>query len=132
LPSPPAIAVVDDDAALRDSLCELIRAFSMSCRTFDRADAFLSAYVPGQFDCLITDLRMPGMGGLELQRAVKALDASLPVIVVTSAVDAQSRSRALEQGVFAYLTKPVSGDVLLRQLTAALDRQIPSGETENG
>ena len=104
----------------------------MSCRTFDRADAFLSAYVPGQFDCLITDLRMPGMGGLELQRAVKALDASLPVIVVTSAVDAQSRSRALEQGVFAYLTKPVSGDVLLRQLTAALDRQLPSGETENG
>jgi len=72
------------------------------------------------------------MGGLELQRTVKALDASLPVIVVTSADDFVSRSRAMEQGVFAYLTKPVSGDVLLRQITAALGRRHPSGDTENG
>jgi FixJ family two-component response regulator len=128
LPNPPVIAVVDDDDAMRDALCELLQVLAMSCRAFDRAEAFLAAYAPGEFDCLVTDLHMPGLGGLELQQKLRALGASIPVIVVTSAADSLSRSRAMEEGAFAYLTKPVSQDALLRHLTAALaGRRAPEG-----
>ena len=128
MPNPPVIAVVDDDDAMRDALCELLQVLAMSCRAFDRAEAFLAAYAPGEFDCLVTDLHMPGLGGLELQQKLRALGASIPVIVVTSAADSLSRSRAMEEGAFAYLTKPVSQDALLRHLTAALaGRRAPEG-----
>jgi len=122
------IAVVDDDAAMREALCELLQVLSMSCRAFDRAEAFLAAHAPGQFDCLVTDLHMPGLGGLELLRKLRALGSPIPVIVVTSATDSLSRSRALEEGAFAYLTKPVRQDALLRHLTAALGSRSAPGE----
>jgi len=123
--SAPLIAVVDDDEAIRDALCELVQAFFMSCRTFDSAEAFLRASNLGEFDCLITDLRMPHMGGLELQRTLRSLGSSIPVIVVTSSSDSLSRSRALADGAIAYLMKPVTGDVLRHHLTAALGRDTP-------
>jgi two-component system response regulator FixJ len=130
LPNPPAIAVIDDDEEMREALCGLLQLLSMSCRTFDRAESFLAAYAPGEFDCLVTDLHMPGMGGLELQQKLRALSSSIPVIVVTSAMDSLSRSRAIEQGAFAYLTKPVSQDALIHHLTAALagDRLLGEGQ----
>jgi len=98
----------------------------------DGAEAFLAAYTPGKFDCLITDLRMPGMGGLQLQQELRMLGSSIPVIVVTSAMDPLSRSRAMEEGAFACLTKPVSQDALLRHLTAALAGRSAPGESGNG
>ena len=131
MPSSPVIAVVDDDAAVRQALCELLQVLSMLCRTFDRAEAFLAAYTPGKFDCLITDLRMPGMGGLELQQKLRALGSSIPVIIVTSDSDPLSRSRSMEEGAFACLTKPVSADILLHHLTAALATGKNSGGTSD-
>ena len=68
MPNPPVIAVVDDDEAMHDALCGLLQMLSLSCRPFDRAEAFLAAYMPGEFDCLITDLRMPGGTGISLTR----------------------------------------------------------------
>jgi len=125
------IAVVDDDEAVREALRELLQVLSISCRTFDRAEAFLAAYRPGEFDCLITDLRMPGMGGLELQQKLRALGSSIPVIIVTSVSDPLFRSRTMEEGAFACLTKPVTADVLLHHLTAALAVGKNSGETSD-
>lgn len=123
----PVIAVVDDDEAMREAISDLLQVLSMSCRTFDRAEAFLAAYAPNKFDCLITDLHMPGLGGLELLQRLKALGSSIPVVVVTSAGDLLNRSRAMQEGAFAYLTKPAAADVLLRHLLAALERDT-SGE----
>jgi FixJ family two-component response regulator len=120
LSNPPVIAVVDDHQAMRKAFWELLQVLSMSCRTFDSAEAFLAAYASGKFDCLVTDLDMPGMGGLALLQKLRALGSSIPVIVVTSAIDPLSRSRAMEEGALAYLTKPVSDDVLIHHLTAAL------------
>ena len=88
----------------------------------------LAAYAPGKFDCLVTDLHMPGLGGLELQQKLRALGSSIPVIVVTSAADSLSRSRAMEEGAFAYLTKPVGQDALLHHLTTALAGRTAAGE----
>lgn len=105
---------------MREALAEFLQVLSMSCQAFDRAEAFLAAYAPGKFDCLVTDLRMPGMGGLELQKELRARGSTMPVIVVTSSLDPASQQRAMEQGAFAYLIKPVSHEVLLHQLRGAL------------
>ena len=126
--NPPVIAVVDDEEAIRDALSDLFLAMGYSCQTFDRAEAFLAAHTPNRFDCLITDIRMPGMSGLALLEWLRAAGSTMPVIVVTSFDDPLIRSRAIESGAHAYLTKPVSDDVLLQSLKTALPgREIPSG-----
>lgn len=122
MPNPPVIAVVDDDEAMREALSELLQALALPCRTFDGAEAFLSAYAPGSFDCLITDVRMPGISGLELQQKLKSLGSTIPVIIITSAADPLIRSRALKDGALAYLNKPVNDEVLIRHLMGALGR----------
>ena len=120
MPNPPVIAVVDDDEAMRLALSELVEVLSLTCRDFDRAEAFLAAYEPQAFDCLITDLSLPGLGGLELQRKLRALGSSLPIIVVTAASNPMLRTRALADGAFAYLEKPVKDRVLVDHIMSAL------------
>jgi FixJ family two-component response regulator len=121
LPNPPVIAVIEDDAAMREALSELLEVFALACVVFDRAEAFLAALSPGRFDCLITDLHLPGISGLELQRELKELGSSIPVIVITSSRDSPSRNRAMQEGAFAYLTKPFSDEALISHVKAALD-----------
>src|SRR5215510_8288044 len=120
----PVIAVVEDDAAMREALFELLQVLDLSCRTFDGAEAFLAAYAPGSFDCLITDIRMPGTTGLELQQKLNSLGSTIPVIVVTSSNDPLTRSRSLKEGAIAYLSKPVNDEVLIRHLKTALGRDV--------
>ena len=122
MPNPPVIAVVDDDEAMREALFEFLQVIDLPCRVFERADAFLAAYAPGLFSCLITDIRMPGLSGLELQQRLKSLRSPLPVIFVTSSGDASTRSRAMAEGAIAYLTKPVCEDDLIHYLKVALHR----------
>jgi FixJ family two-component response regulator len=132
LSKPPVIAIVDDDEAIREAFSDLLHVMGCSCQVFDRAEAFLAADGPNRFDCLITDIRMPGISGLELLERLKAMGSTIPMIVVTSFDDPLSRSRALASGAHAYLTKPVTDDVLLQSLKTALPgRDIP-GEDEEG
>jgi FixJ family two-component response regulator len=131
LPNPPVIAVVDDDNAMREALSELLQVLALSCRTFDGAEAFLAASESESFDCLITDIRMPGMNGLELQQKLKSLGSTIPVIVVTSSTDQLIRTCALEDGAVACLSKPVKDDVLIRHLKTALGRDYSIGEMDN-
>jgi FixJ family two-component response regulator len=124
LPNPPVIAVVDDDEGMRLALSELLQVLALSCLTFDGPEAFLAAYAPGAFDCLITDICMPGMSGLELQQRLRSLGSTIPVIVLTSSTDPVSPSRALNDGAVAYLSKPVDDDTLIRHLRVALGRDF--------
>jgi FixJ family two-component response regulator len=105
---------------VREALSDLLAVLDMSCRTFDRAESFLASYTPGRFDCLITDVSMPGMSGLELQQRLRALGSSMPVIIITSTTDPTTRVRALEGGAHAFLVKPVHDDHLIRHLESAL------------
>jgi len=116
----PAIAIVDDDEAVREALWDLLQVEGYSGRTFDSATAFLAAYVPGTFDCLITDVRMPGIDGLEMQQRLRALGSDIPVIIVSSLTDEVTRSQALKGGAIGCLAKPVADEVLLDLLRAAL------------
>ncbi|PTQ11865.1 hypothetical protein CLG96_08090 [Sphingomonas oleivorans] len=111
---------MDDDEAVREALSDLLMVSGLACRPFDGAPAFLAEYAPGRFDCLITDMRMPGMSGLELLECLHTLGSAMPAIVLTSVHDDQARTRALDLGAKAWLTKPAADDMLLRQLHAAI------------
>jgi FixJ family two-component response regulator len=114
------IAIVDDDEAIRDALSDLLLVEGFACNAFEGAAAFLAQYGRRSFDCLITDMRMPGMNGLELLEHLHGLGSTLPVIVLTSVIDEQSRGQSHALGARAWLTKPVADNVLLEELRRAL------------
>ena len=116
----PLIAIVDDDEAVRDALSDLLLVEGFACNAFDGASTFLAQYGHLTFDCLITDMRMPGMSGLELLEHLHELGSTLPVIVLTSVIDDQSRRQSNALGARAWLTKPVADNVLLNELKNAL------------
>jgi two-component system response regulator FixJ len=124
----PIVAIIDDDEAVREALSDLLLVLDLPCRTFDRAEAFMGEYVPGRFDCLITDVSMPGHSGLDLLQRLRSIGSSIPVIIVTADTNPTTRSSAMTGGAHAYLTKPVSGEALLRHLRSALSRSPPDGD----
>jgi FixJ family two-component response regulator len=110
------IAIVDDDHEMRDALCDLFLVEGLACRPFESAEAFLAAYAPAAFSAVITDVRMPGMTGLELLARIKRSEPDLPVIVVTSSSDAQIRQKAMEGGALVLMVKPIRNAELLSHL----------------
>jgi len=117
----PLILVVDDDHSVRESLARLIRSVGFGVRVFGSAEEFLSASHGRQADCLILDVRMPGMNGLELQRELSASNCDLPVIFITAhGSDEQARTRALGAGAVDYLLKPLREEEVLKAIDAAL------------
>ena len=120
MPSVPLIAIVDDDDALRNSLDNLIRSVGFRAQGFSSAEAFLRSNHMHETACLILDIRMAGMNGLELQRQIVAANWQIPIIFITSHVDDEARARALEAGAVAFLYKPCREDDLLQAIDAAL------------
>jgi FixJ family two-component response regulator len=108
---------------MRQALSDLLLVLDLSCRTFDRAEAFMAEYVSGNFDCLITDVSMPGHSGLDLLQRLRSMGSTIPVIIVTADTSPTTRSRAMRSGAQAYLTKPVSSEVLDHHLQSALKRE---------
>ena len=120
MPRVQLISIVDDDDALRNSLDDLIRSIGFRTQGFPSADAFLSSNQACDTACLILDVRMPGMNGLELQRQMVAANWRIPIIFITSHADDGARARALEAGAVAFLYKPFREEELLNAIDAAL------------
>ena len=118
----PLISVVDDDESMRDSLRSLLRSVGLDVRAFASAEEFLSSDYLHHTDCLVLDVRMPGMDGLELQRQLLATGSEIPVIFITAHGDEPLRARALGAGAVAFLVKPFSEDALMHAIRAALER----------
>jgi FixJ family two-component response regulator len=116
----PLIAVVDDDAAIRDAVQSLLRAVGLRAAVFASAEDFLQAAQRQATACLIVDVRMPRMSGLELQRQLATAHGPIPIIFITAHGDEATRARALREGAVAFLDKPFSDEVLLRAVQAAL------------
>ena len=116
----PLIAVVDDDEAIREALQSLLRSVGLRAAVFASAEDFWHAGQLQNTACLIVDVRMPRMSGLELQRQLVAAHCSIPLICITAHGDAETRARALQAGAVAFLDKPFSDEVLLRAVLAAL------------
>jgi len=126
--APPLVAVVDDDHSVREALARLIRSVGLGVRVFASAEEFLAGSPGRHPDCLILDIRMPGMNGLELQKALAVTDRDLPVIFITAhGSDEEVRGRAMSAGAVDYLLKPLKEDEVLKALGTALNAQNDEG-----
>jgi FixJ family two-component response regulator len=114
------IAVIDDDGPTREAVIGLVRSMGYATAGFDSAASFLQSDELARAGCMITDLRMDGMSGLELHRRLVAAGASIPTIVITGYPDEAVRRQALEAGVSGWLAKPVRPEELLHCLRRAL------------
>ena len=118
----PAIAVVDDDESVRESLPDLLREFGFSAKSFSSAQEFLDSGCVDQIACLILDVAMPGMTGLELQGKLRDQGQRVPIIFITARNDGSVRTNALARGAVEFLYKPFSDAALLQAINAALHR----------
>ena len=118
--APPLISIVDDDDSLRNSLNNLMRSVGFGVQGFSSAEAFLNSNHLDDTACLILDVRMPGMSGLELQRQLMAADCQIPIVFITSHGDDDARSRALAAGAVEFLYKPFREEALLNAIHTAL------------
>lgn len=123
----PLISIVDDDDSFRNSLDNLIRSVGFQAQGFSSAEAFLNSNQAHDTACLILDVRMPGMNGLDLQRQMVASNWHIPIIFITSHTDGDARDRAIEAGAVDFLYKPFRDEDLLN----AIDRALKHSETKS-
>jgi FixJ family two-component response regulator len=116
------VAVVDDEPSVRKAIRRLLIASNLQVETFASGEEFLRSLCAHTPDCLILDLHMPGLTGLEIQRQIARLGVQLPVVVITAYDDAESHAQCLAAGAAAYLHKPLDDRVLLDAVTAAVLR----------
>jgi FixJ family two-component response regulator len=116
----PFIAIVDDEEPVRKALGRLLDALGLRVQSFVDCRSFLAFLERQRPDCLILDLHMPGMSGLELLQAMKARGEALPTIVITAHDEPETRGRCLREGACVYLRKPLDGTVLMEAIAEAL------------
>ena len=119
-PERPLVSVVDDDSSVRESLPDLLREFGFAATAFSSANEFLSSGTVDQTKCLILDVAMPDMTGLELQLELKRRGQSIPIVFITGQRDEELRNQALKEGAINFLHKPFSDTALLEALNVIL------------
>lgn len=120
----PTVFIVDDDESMRKSLAWLVGSVDLVAETFASSQAFLDAFDPSRPGCVISDLRMPGMSGLELQERLLAMGSKIPIIMITGYGDVSSAVRAMKAGAIEFLEKPVRDQVLLDSIQEAIERDL--------
>jgi FixJ family two-component response regulator len=116
----PWIAIVDDDDSMRDAIKTLIGSIGLSVEEFATAEDFLNSARSQVCDCLILDVRMPGLGGLELQRRLAADNRPVPIVFITAHYNEAERERAMQAGAVDFLRKPFTERALLKAIRASL------------
>jgi FixJ family two-component response regulator len=128
VPKGPLIAIVDDDESIRETTKDLLESAGFSAAVFARAASLLKSRRLSQVRCLITDMRMPKMTGLELYQQLIASGRAIPTILVTAYPDERARALAIKANVVCYLIKPFAADELLACVRRALNRPHAGGE----
>jgi FixJ family two-component response regulator len=118
----PLVAIVDDDKSIRNATSDLLRSAGFSTATFEDAESFLASASRATAACLVADMRMPGMTGLELYKALVADGGGIPTVLITAHPEELTQSRAREAGITCYLSKPFAPDDLLACVRRALAR----------
>lgn len=124
------IRIVDDDEEVRSALAFMLACKGWRTETYAGAEAFLKAYASTPTGCVLLDIRMPGMSGLELQTRMKEMNLTLPIIFVTGHADVPTAVRTLKMGAFDFLEKPVEADALTTAIEAAA--RISAAQAEGG
>ena len=114
------VFIVDDDAAVRDALKMLVKSVGLSVKTFEHGQAFLDQYEPADTGCLVLDIRMPVMGGLELQQELRNRNSSLPIIFITGHGDIPMAVKAVKEGAVDFISKPFRDQELLDCIQRAI------------
>ena len=122
----PSIAIVDDDESVRDTTKDLLDSAGLSAATFDSAESFLQSKGTCAIRCLVADMRMPGMSGLELHSRLRAVGTPIPTVLITAHPDEPALVRALETGVICILTKPFNPEDLLACIETAMGVHAPA------
>ena len=120
------VCIVDDDPSVRRALKRLIRSVGLAVEVCGSADEYLSRDKDRVVDCLILDIRMPGLSGLDLQQRLDTAGSSTPIIFITAHDDEESRVRALTHGALAYFEKPFDDEELLEKVFEAIGQRPPS------
>jgi FixJ family two-component response regulator len=115
------IAIIDDDEAMQDSLRDLMEAAGLAAQCFGSAEEFIESDLHIRATCLIVDIRMPKMSGLQLQARLKEEECNVPIIFITAHGDARMRIQAMRRGAVEFLAKPFDHQLLLKRVRAALD-----------
>src|ERR1700723_2429117 len=110
------IAIIDDNESMQDSLCDLIESGGFEAQCFGSAKAFLESDLHGRAACLVVDIRMPKISGLELQARLKKQECKVPIIFITAYDDAEIRAQAMKEGAVEFLAKPFDHQLLLKML----------------
>jgi two-component system response regulator FixJ len=130
MPSDGIVHVIDDDDALRESLAFLLKSAKVPAATYESADAFLARLADVQGGCVVTDVRMPGMSGIDLLKRLRELNNPIPVIVITGHADVPLAVEAMKHGAADFLEKPFDDDLLLGAVKAALADQAVDSERQ--
>jgi two-component system response regulator FixJ len=125
------VFIVDDDEAMRDALTQLLEAVGLRVETYADGPAFLAVYGKGRPGCLLLDMAMPGMTGLEVQAELKARSLMIPIIFLTGHGDIPLAVRALQAGAVDFLEKPILGDTLLERVQRALKMDEEWGQEQS-
>jgi FixJ family two-component response regulator len=120
LPDAPLISVIDDDESTRNGTVRLVRSLGFASNAFPSAHAFLRSEYLAKTSCLISDVQMPKMNGIQLHDALRARGYDIPIIFVTAFYDDKTCVQALDRGAICFLSKPFDGETLLRCLNRAL------------
>ena len=115
------VAIVDDDDLMRSALQGLLKSAGLSAKAFSSAEEFLKSGQQDQVGCLVADIRMPGMSGLELQAKLNADHCKIPTIFITAHGDEKMRMQALRAGAVEFMAKPFDDEALLESVRAALE-----------
>lgn len=124
----PIISIVDDDEAIRISLDSLVRSMGYAARTYACAEEYLADYALDTTACLISDIRMPGMNGLQMVEALQARELRFPVIFITACVSETPEFKARELGAVGYFKKPFNGEQLMTHVQHVLNTMKASKE----
>ena len=117
------VYVIDDDEAVRDSMGMLLESADLPYRCFDSADSFFEAQDGSERGCLVLDIRMPGMTGIDLQKKLSQTGSSLPIIFITGHGDVPMAVEAMRRGAFDFLRKPINEDGFVERIANAFDRE---------
>ena len=122
MPTTPKISIVDDDLSVREATMDLFRAMGFTAEVFACAEDFLASELRDNTSCLISDMRMPGMSGLELHNRLVEAGTPIPTVLMTAFPNDGDKARALQAGVVGYLTKPCNETELLGFIHSVLER----------
>jgi FixJ family two-component response regulator len=120
LPQPLVVSIIDDDLSVRVAVADIVRSMDLTANVFASGQDFLSSNSLAETACIIADVQMPGLSGIELQQALTARDVKIPMVFITAYPDERIRAKALGGGAICFLNKPFGGSTIIACIERAL------------